>query len=113
MRNLLGQPPVLLFTAEHDLPSTPPRARAGKTCAARAGIGVRRYGVPGKPHFYDRESPVVLQASTMPGGEACGTVEAAIERFLADSLAPATASAGRLDAFAQAASRRDIETPRR
>ena len=77
-----GLPPVLMFTAEHDLPSIPPRARALETCAARAGIGLWHFGVPGRPHFYDRESAVVLQAATLPGGERCATVEAAIGAFL-------------------------------
>ena len=29
--------------------------RALAACAARAGLGLRHYGVPGKPHFYDRD----------------------------------------------------------
>lgn len=81
------QPPVLLFAGEHDLPSIPGRVAALASCAARAGLGMRRYLVPGKPHFYDRDSPIVLQQSTMPGGEACATVEAAIEHFLVEALA--------------------------
>jgi len=81
-----GLPPVLLFTAEHDLPSIPPRAQALETCAARAGLGMRHYRVPGKPHFYDRESPVLLRAATLAGGEGCATVGAAIESFLAATL---------------------------
>lgn len=105
-----GLPPVLLFTAEDDLPSTPPRARALEAAAARAGLGVRHYQVPGKPHFYDRESPVQLQGSTMPGGELCGNVEAAIAQFLADALTPATVSVDLLESFAQAWSRHDIDT---
>jgi len=104
-----GLPPVLLFTAENDLPSTPPRARALEAAVAKAGLGVRHYHVPGRPHFYDRESPVQLQGSTMPGGEHCGHVEAAIEQFLADALTPATVSVDRLESFADAWSRHDIE----
>jgi acetyl esterase/lipase/ketosteroid isomerase-like protein len=104
-----GLPPVLLFTAEHDLPSTPPRAKALEIAVARVGLGVRHYRVPGKPHFYDRESPVELQASTMPGGERSTTVEAAIESFLTESLASPTVSVDRLEAFAQAWSRHDID----
>jgi acetyl esterase/lipase len=104
-----GLPPVLLFTAEHDLPSTPPRARALEVAAARAGLGVRHYRVPAKPHFYDRESPVQLQGSTMPGGEHCVNVETAMEQFLADALAPAAVDIDRLESFAQAWSRHDIE----
>ena len=104
-----GLPPVLLFTAENDLPSTPPRARALEIAAARAGLGVRHYRVPGKPHFYDRASEVQLQRSTMPGGELCGTVEEAMEKFLADALTHATVSVERLELFAQAWSRHDID----
>jgi acetyl esterase/lipase len=48
-----GLPPVLLFEGEHDLPSIPPRVGALASHAARAGLGVRHYAVPGKPHFYD------------------------------------------------------------
>jgi predicted esterase len=65
-----GLPPVLLFEGEHDLPSIPPRVGALASHAARAGLGVRHYIVPGKPHFYDRDSAVVLKQSTLPGGEA-------------------------------------------
>jgi acetyl esterase/lipase len=71
-----GLPPVLLFEGEHDLPSIPPRVGALASHAARAGLGVRHYIVPGKPHFYDRDSAVVLKQSTLPGGEHCATVEA-------------------------------------
>jgi hypothetical protein len=59
-----------------------------RPAAARAGLGMRHYLVPGKPHFYDRESAVVLKQSTLPGGEGCATVEAAIEQFLSDVLVP-------------------------
>lgn len=81
-----GQPPVLLFSGEHDLPSIPPRVGALASAAARAGLGMRHYLVPGKPHFYDRESAVVLKASTLPGGERCATVEAAMAQFLTEVL---------------------------
>lgn len=104
-----GLPPVLLFTAEHDLPSTPPRARALEAAAARAGLGVRHYRVPARPHFYDRESPVRLQGATMPGGEHCRDVEEAMECFLTDALVPAEVSIDRLESFAQAWSRHDID----
>jgi hypothetical protein len=30
----------------------------------------------------------MLKQATLPGGEACATVEAAIEQFLAEALAP-------------------------
>ena len=104
-----GMPPVLMFSGEHDLPSIPPRVGALAANAARAGLGVRHYAVPGKPHFYDGASPVVLQQSTWPGGEACATVEEAMDRFLADALAAPTVGVSQLDAFAQAWSRHDID----
>jgi acetyl esterase/lipase len=104
-----GLPPVLLFTGEHDLPSVPERAQALASCAVRAGLGMRHYLVPGKPHFYDRASTVVLQQSTLPGGDSCATVEAAIERFLTESLLPCAIDVNRLDAFAQAWTRHDID----
>ena len=104
-----GLPPVLLFEGEHDLPSIPPRVGALALHAARAGLGVRHYAVPGKPHFYDGESPVVLKQSTLPGGEHCATVEAAIEQFLAQVLAPPAVTVDHLDAFAQAWNRHDID----
>ena len=93
-----GLPPVLLFDGEHDLPSIPGRVGALASCAMRAGLGVRHYRVPGKPHFYDRESAVVLAQATLPGGERCATVEEAIEQFLADVLVPPAVTVERLEA---------------
>jgi acetyl esterase/lipase len=87
VRSGAGLPPVLLFSGEHDLPSIPPRTGALAARAAAAGLGVRHYTVPGKPHFYDREAAVVLTQSTLPGGQACATVEAALEQFLREALA--------------------------
>lgn len=104
-----GLPPLLLFSGEHDLPSIPPRVTALAGCAARAGLGVRHYQVPGKPHFYDRTSAVVLQSSTLPGGEACATVEEAMAQFLATALAPPAVTEADLEAFAQAWNRHDID----
>lgn len=104
-----GMPPALLFAGEHDLPSIPERTLALADGAARAGLGVRRYLVPGKPHFYDRESPIVLQQSTLPGGEACPTVESAIIAFLEQTLVVPRVATARVEAFAQASTRYDIE----
>jgi acetyl esterase/lipase len=104
-----GLPPLLLFAGEHDLPSIPPRVAALASNAAKVGLGIRRYLVPGKPHFYDRESSVVLEQSTLSGGEKCKTVEKAIEKFLNDALpAPAVTTAD-LEAFAQSWNRHDID----
>lgn len=104
-----GLPPLLLFTGEHDLPSIPPRVGALAAAAARAGLGMRHYAVPGKPHFYDRDAPVVLQQATLPGGEGCATVEAAMAQFLAEVLVPPAVTVDHLEAFAQAWNRHDIE----
>ena len=54
-----GQPPVLLFSGEHDLPSIPGRVAALASCPPPAGLGVRRYNHPGQPHFYHHEAPHV------------------------------------------------------
>ena len=105
-----GLPPVLLFEGEHDLPSIPPRAQALAGAAMQAGLGVRHYRVPGKPHFYDGTSPVVLHQSSWRGGEACTTVESAMQRFLDDALQPPTVDVALLETFAQAWSRHDIDT---
>lgn len=104
-----GLPPVLLFEGEHDLPSIPPRVDALARAAARAGLGVRHYVVPGKPHFYDRGSAVVPKFPATTGAEACATVEAAMERFLAEALVPPAVNLDVLEAFAKAWSRHDIE----
>ncbi|MBL8382791.1 MAG: nuclear transport factor 2 family protein [Burkholderiales bacterium] len=104
-----GLPPVLVVEGEDDLPSIPPRAGALASCAARAGLGVRHYVVPGRPHFYDGASAVVLKAATLPGGERCATVEEAIAQFLAEVLAPPAVTADHLEAFAQAWNRHDID----
>lgn len=104
-----GLPPLLLFEGEDDLPSIPPRAAVLASCAARAGLGMRHYRVPGKPHFYDRESAVVQIASTQPGSERCATVEAAMEQFLTEALKPPAVTVDHLHAFAQAWNRHDLE----
>lgn len=104
-----GLPPLLLFEGEHDLPSIPPRLGVLADCAAKAGLGVRHYVVSGKPHFYERTSAIVPKTCTLPGGEGCATVEAAIERFLDDVLQPPAVTVDRLEAFAQAWNRHDID----
>ncbi len=104
-----GLPPVLLFSGEHDLPSIPPRCGALAARAAAVGLGMRHYTVPGKPHFYERDSAVVLAQTTLPGGVACATVEAAMEQFLSEALVPPSVTTDQLEAFAQAWCRHDIE----
>jgi len=105
-----GQPPVLLFSGEHDLPGIPQRTQCMVDAARRVGLGMREYLVPGKPHFYDRDAAILPQSSTLPGGESCTTVLAAIERFLDDTLQPAQVNVDMLEAFAQAWSAHDIDT---
>jgi dienelactone hydrolase len=104
-----GLPPLLLFTGERDLPSVPPRHDALAAAAIRAGLGLRHYLVPDRPHFYDRLSPIVPRQSTLPGAEACATVEQAIERFLDEALRPPAVTVEMLDAFAQAWTRHDLD----
>ncbi len=104
-----GLPPVLLFSGEHDLPSIPPRVGALASAATRAGLGMRHYEVPGKPHFYDRDAAVVLKQATLPGGERCETVEAAMLQFLEQALVPPAVTVDHLEAFAQAWNRHDLD----
>lgn len=104
-----GLPPLLLFVGEHDLPSIPPRVTALASQAASAGLGLRRYGVPGKPHFYDRHSSVVLEQATLSGGEHCKTVEEAIEQFLNDTLKAPAVTTKDLEEFANCWNRHDID----
>jgi len=104
-----GLPPLLLFTAEHDLPGVAPRHDALDAAATRAGLDLRHYLVPDRPHFYDRESPIVLRRSTLPGAEACATVEEAMVRFLDEALRPPTVTVDMLEAFAQAWTRHDLD----
>jgi len=105
-----GLPPVLLFHGEHDLPSIPPRSNALATRVAAAGLGVRHYLVPGKPHFYDRDCAVTLLRSTLPSNDRCTTVEAAIEDFLDRALPRPSVGVELLERFARAWSRHDIGT---
>ena len=105
-----GQPPVLMFSSEHDLPGIGERTQAFADAAAAAGIGLRRYFVPGKPHFYDHASPVELKQSTLSGAPQTGSLESVLIDFLDRTLQPARVTIDQLDAFAQAWSRHDIDT---
>lgn len=104
-----GMPPVLMFTGEHDLPSILERSAALAAGVARAGLGLRHYTVPGRGHFYDSASPIVPAQATLPGGEACATVEAALQQFLDEALKPPTVDVALLETFAQAWCRHDID----
>lgn len=104
-----GQPPVLLLSSEFDLPGIHDRTMALATQAERVGLGVRRYFVPGKPHFYDRDTEVLLQPSSLPGGAARCTLGSAVETFLDDTLAPVGVDLGTLEAFAEAFNRHDAD----
>jgi len=107
-----GMPPVLMFTGEHDLPSILERSAALAASVARAGLGLRHYKVPGKPHFYDSASPIVPVQAPLPGGQAlatAATVEEAMQQFLDEALQPPTVDAALLEAFAQAWCRHDID----
>lgn len=104
-----GLPPLLMFTGEHDLPSILERSAALATRAARAGLGLRHYSVPGQPHFYAGNAAIVPVQATLPGDEACATVEDAMQQFLSEALQPPTVDVALLEAFAQAWCRHDID----
>ena len=104
-----GQPPMLLVSSEFDLPGIRDRSLNLSVRAEQMGLGVRQYFVPGKPHFYDRETPVVLEKSTLPGARSGCTLGDAIEDFLLEALQPASVNEDALEAFAQAWNRHDIE----
>lgn len=78
--------PVLVFQGGNDLPDVLGGTEALSTRAARAGLRMRRYQVPGKGHFYDRPSRIVTMASTFPGAEDCHTVGEAVDRFISETL---------------------------
>ena len=104
-----GQPPLLAYVGEHDLPAIPERTQALLQHADRCGVPTRCYTVPARPHFYDRSSPVVLAQGTLPGAPERGTVESVLTAFLDQVLQPVTVSTATLDAFAQAWNRHDID----
>lgn len=104
-----GQPPLLMFVGEHDLPGIPERTRSLVDRALTRGLGVRRYAVPGKGHFYEGDSPVVLERSSLPGGERAATVETAMTDFLETTLRAPAVDVAMLEAFAQAWNRHDID----
>jgi len=87
LRKGRGGPPLLTFVSEFDLPGVPARTEALISGAERAGVRLRRYHVPARPHFYDRATEVTLEASTLPGAAERGTVESTIADFLAQTLA--------------------------
>lgn len=76
------QAPVLMFSSEHDLPGIPARTMNLANRADETGLRISRYFVPGKPHFYDRTSPVLLESSSVPGAPENTTLEEALQHFL-------------------------------
>lgn len=105
-----GQPPVLMFASEHDLPGIAERTQAFVGAGTRAGIGLRSYFVPGKPHFYDRETKVVLKSSSLGAAPEACTLEEALISFLDHALQPARVTTAMLESFAQAWTRHDLDT---
>ncbi len=104
-----GQPPALLYSSEHDLPGIPERTQAFSDTAARSGLGIRRYSVPGRPHFYDYATPVHLAQTSFDGGPQAGSLEEAWINFLERSLQEPRVTSDMLEAFAQAWSRHDVD----
>ena len=78
---------MLLVAGEHDLAGVPESVDGLAALAPREHLGVWRYQVSGKSHFYEGNAPLVLTQATLPGGERNATLEAAMESFLADALA--------------------------
>lgn len=83
-----SQAPVLLVSSEFDLPGIRERTLTLAAAAKRAGVGYRSYFVPGKPHFYDRETLVQLEENRL--SEQAQTqslrLEAVIDEFLHDTV---------------------------
>ena len=104
-----GLPPVLLFSSEFDLPGIQERAMAFVNSGMQAGARLRHYHVPGKPHFYEGDTPVVLTHSTLSGAPQSCTLEEAMISFLDRSLQPARVTTAMLEDFAQAWTRHDID----
>jgi len=104
-----GQPALLLLSSEFDLPGIGERTLALSTRAQALGLAVRRYFVPGKPHFYDRTTAVQLQHSNQAASPTHCSVEAAIGHFLHDNLAAPAVSVQVLEAFADAWCRHDVD----
>jgi acetyl esterase/lipase len=104
-----GLPPLLLFSSEFDLPGIRDRTLALSNRAQALGMRQCRYFVPGKPHFYDRQTAVVLEHSSQAASPAHCTLEAAMDDFLRVNLAAPAVDVQMLDAFAQAWCRHDVE----
>ena len=97
-------PPMLLLSAEHDLPGIAERSDAVARAARAAGVSAHRCLVPGAPHFYPADAALVALDDTPPPG---ATVEAAIAAFLDDTMGAADVAL--LEAFADAWNRHDAD----
>jgi acetyl esterase/lipase len=82
------RPPALLFSSERDLPGIHDRTMALADHAAAIGLPLRRFHVPDRPHFYDRDSAALLGSDSLGGAPAATTVGAAIDAFLDHCLQP-------------------------
>ena len=105
-----GQPPLLMFSSEMDLPGIHDRTLNMANKAEAKGIGIRRYFVPQKPHFYDRDSVALLEQNNMDGAIEKTTVGMALIDFLDKTLAPAEVTEQTLIDFAQAWNNHDIDS---
>jgi predicted esterase len=105
-----GQPPLLMFSSELDLPGIHDRTMNMANKAQAKGIGIRRYFVPEKPHFYDQNSVALLKQNNMDGAIEETTVGKALIDFLDKTLAPALVTEQTLIEFAQAWNDHDIDS---
>jgi acetyl esterase/lipase len=103
-----GQPPLLMFSSEFDLPGIHDRTMNMADKAQAKGIGIRRYFVPQKPHFYDRHSVALLAQNNLDGAIEKTTVGMALIDFLEQTLAPPKVTEKTLIAFSQAWNNHDI-----
>jgi acetyl esterase/lipase len=94
-----GQPPVLLFVSEFDLPGIREKTLTLADRAEKVGLGVQLYHVPQKPHFYERHTEVVLERTNQANVASAGTLETVVSAFLKRALEPAKANVA-LDALA-------------
>jgi hypothetical protein len=83
-------PPILMFFGEFDHPHIIDQTMIMANKAELINIGMRRYFVPEKPHYYDCTSKVTLEQTNMlniPDALQKTTLEKAINDFLKQTLA--------------------------
>lgn len=105
----MAPPPVLLFHGDNDLPDILESQEPMRASMKELGIANEFWVAPGRGHFYVRNAEVVAK-----DGGATSDVETTMAAFLIDRLGLADPGAGkmtvdRLQAFADAWNRHDID----